>query len=90
MANISQKKLTENNKYGNSEFFPLSAAGKILGTSGNYVKVLVHRGKLRALKLGRNWFTTKEWINEYQKSVGRPAVPVEVPEVELHPKSEFI
>ena len=77
-----------------SEYIPLSAAGKILNTSGDYMKVLVRRGKLHALKLGRNWFTTREWLLEYQKSVGRPAVPVEarlqeVPEVGIYPKSEF-
>ncbi|TSA46548.1 hypothetical protein D4R52_00320, partial [bacterium] len=44
---------------------PLSEAAKVLGTSRDYLNVLVRRGKLKAKKSGRNWATTKEWINEY-------------------------
>ncbi|KKS74715.1 MAG: Long tail fiber proximal subunit [Candidatus Azambacteria bacterium GW2011_GWA2_42_9] len=53
------------------EYIPLSLAAEILSTSRDYMNVLVRRGKLRAVKLGRNWVTTNEWIEEYQKSVGR-------------------
>src|SRR3989344_6542721 len=50
----------------NFEYIPLSEAGKILNTSRDYMNVLVRRGKLRAVKLGRNWVTTREWIGEYR------------------------
>ena len=66
--------MTENfdkNISNNIEYIPLSEAGKILNTSRDYMNVLVRRGKLRAIKLGRNWVTTSEWLSEYQKSVGR-------------------
>lgn len=61
----------------NPEYIPLSEAGRILSTSRDYMNVLVRRGKLRAVKLGRNWVTTGEWLSEYQKAAGRisSAVP---------------
>ncbi|KKT12210.1 MAG: hypothetical protein UV93_C0006G0007 [Candidatus Azambacteria bacterium GW2011_GWC2_43_27] len=51
----------------NQQYIPLSEAGEFLGTSRDYMNVLVRRGKLRAIKLGRNWFTTNEWLAEYRK-----------------------
>ncbi|MDO8575007.1 MAG: hypothetical protein Q7R61_01900, partial [bacterium] len=63
--------IIKNSNDRNFEYIPLSEAGKILNTSRDYMNVLVRRGKLHAIKLGRNWVTTKEWLNEYQKSVGR-------------------
>ncbi len=61
----------------NPEYIPLAEAGHILNTSRDYMNVLVRRGKLRAIKLGRNWVTTNEWINVYQKSVGRAVLKSE-------------
>ena len=55
----------------NQEYIPLREAAEVLNTSPDYVNVLVRRGKLQAVKLGRNWFTNELWLNEYQKSVGR-------------------
>ncbi len=55
----------------NSRYIPLAEAGEILGTSRDYLNVLVRRGKLRAVKLGRNWFTTCEWLSEYQTPTGK-------------------
>ena len=54
-----------------SRYIPLVEAGEILGTSRDYLNVLVRRGKLRAVKLGRNWFTTGEWISEYKTPAGK-------------------
>src|SRR3989344_4040283 len=74
-------------------YIPLSEAGKVLNTSRDYMNVLVRRGKLRAIKLGRNWVTTNEWLLEYQKSVGKLAAPIEtrfqeVSEVGLHRQAD--
>src|SRR3989344_4916232 len=52
-------------------YLSLFNAAKIANVSSGYLNVAVRRGKLQAVKLGRNWFTTSEWINAYQKSVGR-------------------
>ncbi|MFH1393118.1 MAG: helix-turn-helix domain-containing protein, partial [Patescibacteria group bacterium] len=55
----------------NPRYIPLAEAGEILGTSRDYLNVLVRRGKLRAVKLGRNWFTTSEWLSEYQSPASK-------------------
>ena len=54
-----------------SEYLSLFNAAKIANVSAGYLNVAVRRRKLQAVKLGRNWVTTNEWLNEYQKSVGR-------------------
>ncbi|MDO8676357.1 MAG: hypothetical protein Q7K16_01760, partial [Candidatus Azambacteria bacterium] len=53
------------------QYIPLSKAAEILGTSRDYVNVLVRRGKLRAIKLGRNWVTASKWLNEYRGLLGK-------------------
>ncbi len=74
----------------NDNYIPLSKAGHILNTSRDYLNVLIRRGKLRALKLGRNWFTTGEWLNEYQRTVGHSTLPKTVLEkLESEEKSEI-
>ena len=55
----------------NFQYIPLAEACEFLNTSRDYMNVLVRRGKLRAVKLGRNWFTTQQWLSEYRQSVGR-------------------
>ncbi|MCX6813147.1 MAG: hypothetical protein NTV77_01515, partial [Candidatus Azambacteria bacterium] len=65
------KEILLKNQSKNLEYIPLSEAGHILNTSRDYMNVLVRRGKLHAIKLGRNWFTTSEWLSEYQRSVGK-------------------
>ncbi|MDP3004375.1 MAG: hypothetical protein Q8N43_02630, partial [Candidatus Azambacteria bacterium] len=59
------------NSKQNSRYIPLVEAGEILGTSRDYLNVLVRRGKLRAVKLGRNWFTTDEWLSEFRTPAGK-------------------
>ncbi|HEY4494953.1 MAG TPA: hypothetical protein VJC01_00715, partial [Candidatus Paceibacterota bacterium] len=67
IKNINDKNLSpfEGSSEGR-QYIPLSEAGNILNTSRDYMNVLVRRGKLRAVKLGRNWVTTKEWVAEYR------------------------
>ena len=43
----------------------LAQAAEIKGVSQDYLRILIFRGKLKALKLGRNWNTTEEWLGEY-------------------------
>ncbi|MDP2945874.1 MAG: hypothetical protein Q8N61_00245, partial [bacterium] len=61
------KEILLKNKNKNLEYIPLSEAGHILNTSRDYMNVLVRRGKFKAVKLGRNWFTTAQWIEDYRK-----------------------
>ena len=65
------KEILLKNQSKNLEYIPLSEAGHILNTSRDYMNVLVRRGKLRAVKLGRNWFTTNEWLSEFRTPTGK-------------------
>ena len=73
-------------------YIPLAEAGQILNTSRDYVNVLVRRGKLNAIKLGRNWFTTSIWLDEYQKLTGRvvsASLTSLKSDFKISPKSDF-
>ena len=37
------------------------------GYSQEYLSLRARQGKLKAIKLGRNWVTTKKWIDDYLK-----------------------
>ncbi|MCX6813639.1 MAG: hypothetical protein NT078_00180, partial [Candidatus Azambacteria bacterium] len=73
----------------NLQYIPLAEAGEILGTSRDYLNVLVRRGKLRAVKLGRNWFTTSEWLSEYRMSTGKSGADLNVSKLEQEEKDEL-
>ena len=46
-----------------------------------YLSLLVQRGKLKAEKIGRNYFTTREWFSEYLEMHARDGKISEVGEV---------
>lgn len=46
-------------------FISLAEAAKITNYSQDYISLLCRQGKLKAQKLGRNWVTTKEWVQSY-------------------------
>ncbi|MBI2450415.1 MAG: hypothetical protein HYV47_02680, partial [Candidatus Nealsonbacteria bacterium] len=47
------------------KYFSLQEATKFCSYSQEYLSLRVRQGKLRGLKLGRNWVTTEEWLKEY-------------------------
>src|SRR3989344_13006 len=55
-----------------NKYLPLAEAAQIKGVSQDYLRLLIFRKNLRGVKLGRNWFTTIEWLNEY---FGVPKLP---------------
>lgn len=68
-----------------SQFISLAAAAKMTNYSQDYISLLCRQGKLKAEKLGRNWVTTKEWVDEYvDKTEGKGAsvVPVKIKEAD--------
>jgi len=74
-----------------SQFISLAAAAKMTNYSQDYISLLCRQGKLRAEKLGRNWVTTKEWVDEYvDKAAGKTAsvVPVKIKETGKKEKTE--
>ncbi len=53
VSNDEKKLISLRNISQNSQYSPV------------YISLLVQRKKLKAKKVGRNYFTTKEWFNEY-------------------------
>ena len=49
-------------------YLSLFDASKIANVGAGYLNVAVRRGRLKAVKLGRNWFTKKEWVDEYRQA----------------------
>lgn len=47
------------------DYISLREATKYCPYSQEYLSLRARQGKLKAIKIGRNWVTTKEWINEY-------------------------
>ena len=46
-------------------FLTLSQAAEIAGLSPQTLRIQAGAGRLRAEKRGRDWFTTRAWLNEY-------------------------
>ncbi|MDO8654843.1 MAG: hypothetical protein Q7R48_00195, partial [bacterium] len=47
------------------QYISLQEAAILSEYSQEYLSLRARQGKLRARKIGRNWVTTKEWLNEY-------------------------
>ncbi len=54
------------NEKNKKNYISLKEASKYCSYSPDYLKLRARQGKLKALKLGRNWFTTKEWVEELE------------------------
>lgn len=50
------------------EYISLAEAAKATPYSQDYLSLLARKGKIDAVKLGRNWMTTKKAISDYMKS----------------------
>src|SRR3989344_1050335 len=51
------------------QYISLQEATKYCPYSQEYLSLLARQGKLKSVKIGRNWVTTKEWIEEYTKRI---------------------
>jgi len=51
------------------KYISLQEATKYCPYSQDYLSLRARQEKLRAIKIGRNWITTKEWVEEYLKKV---------------------
>ncbi len=49
----------------NQKYISLTEATKYCNYSQEYLSLRARQGKLRSIKLGRNWVTTKEWLRDY-------------------------
>lgn len=51
------------------KYLSLKEATKYCSYSSDYLKLRARQGKLKAVKMGRNWFTTREWLEMYKKDL---------------------
>jgi hypothetical protein len=49
------------------KFITLREADRISGYSAGYLAYLARQGKLKAIKIGKSWLTTREWLNQFLK-----------------------
>lgn len=61
-------------KSKNKDLLTLSQVAKAYGYSGDYLRRLAEKGRLRACKLGRNWCTTADAMETYIESRERRGV----------------
>lgn len=68
-----------------TKFIPLSEAALRSGYTPEHLNLLSRKGVLKAKKIGRNWHTTQEWLEEFMESIakkkGGKSVPAENVEV---------
>lgn len=67
---------------GISELISLKDASIFCGLSPDHLRRLAEQGKLRAQKIGRNWVTTKEAVEEYIKNRKPPGRPKKKQDIE--------
>jgi hypothetical protein len=89
MKNKKPKTKEENEE----KILPLSEAAKMAGYTPEYLNLLARQGKLKAQKIGRNWFTNKEWLDELLIILFREregvVIPEETPEENKNLESEM-
>ena len=51
------------------DYISLQEATRFCNYSQDYLKLRARQGKLKAIKIGRNWVTTKDWLREYSERV---------------------
>lgn len=57
----------------------MAEAARVTPYEQEYLSLLARRGELQAEKIGRNWYTTVEWLNNYLREK-RPSDLIELPE----------
>jgi hypothetical protein len=60
-----EEKITKIQDENEIEFISLSEAAKLIGYTPEYLNLLSRQRKLKAKKIGRNWYTKKEWLNDF-------------------------
>ena len=50
---------------GEAKLVPLAALASTTGYSADYLRQLAQAGRLRALREGRLWLSSKAWLDEY-------------------------
>lgn len=58
-------KQAEKTNKNETEFLTLAEAAKLVGYTPEYLNLRARQKKLKAIKIGRNWHTKKEWVDEF-------------------------
>jgi Fic family protein len=53
----------------NEQWIPLAQAAEGTSYTQEYLSLLARRGRIEAIKRGRNWYTTRKAVKEYRESV---------------------
>ena len=53
------------NNLNQKEYISLTEAAKYCDYTQEYLSLRARQGKLKAKKFGRNWVTTKQWVEQY-------------------------
>jgi len=59
------KNINKKNQKLDEKFIPLSEAAKRSGYTPEHLNLSARKGKLPAQKIGRNWYTTEEWLDAF-------------------------
>ncbi len=69
------------------KYISLTEAAVLCDYSQEYLSLRARQRKLQAVKLGRNWFTTKEWLDDYIKKNSQSELMVDMQDtVKKEPK----
>ncbi len=82
------------------KYISLTEAAGVCDYSQEYLSLRARQRKLQAVKLGRNWFTTKEWLDDYIKKNSQfelmgdiqgavekePKIGVSLPVIKIQPR----
>ena len=60
----------EENEDQNQNYISLAQAAKMCSYSEHYLRLRARQGKLKSIKLGKKWMTTRAWLDDYQQRVG--------------------
>ena len=72
-----------------NNYLSLANAAKLCPYSQEYLSLRARQGKLKAIKLGRNWVIKKEWLDEYLKKM-QQYHELEEPRKPEKPKKEVV
>ncbi len=67
------------------KYISLNEAAKLTNYSQDYISLLCRQKKMKGTKIGRNWVTTKEWVENYinrTKGNGQNIIPVKIKSAE--------
>jgi hypothetical protein len=65
--NNSKYRMSDTSNSSEFDYLSLKEASEYSGYSQDYLNLRIRQGKLKGVKIGRNWVTKKEWIDEYKR-----------------------